>query len=246
MPPSGPEANWHSLVSTSVTLSAACEVGTEQQSQAFGNICGQLRGEEGAKERNLLLINKIMGAIRPFSHHYCLQSLSHSLPFFPSLCLTHSISLFSAKKCIPFFKNEVKERVWEKERKKIWGQGRAWSSNQQLTGVRMFMGRVSFKRLVLFQFSCGLTVSSSLILKLCREKKNSFSAGKFCFFFCFVFLHRKKSIFLPKSKKFLLCNWIVESFSVFFSPVAKSSSLISQQVLENIFSPEHSVICAPE
>lgn len=124
MPPSGPEANWHSLVSTSVTLSAACEVGTEQQSQAFGNICGQLRGEEGAKERNLLLINKIMGAIRPFSHHYCLQSLSHSLPFFPSLCLTHSISLFSVKKCIPFFlRMKWKKECERKKERKFGGKG---------------------------------------------------------------------------------------------------------------------------
>lgn len=65
-------------VSTSVTLSAGL-LSRQQQSEAFGNNCGQLNGEEGAKERTLLLINKIMGAIRPFSHHYYSQSY-----FFPS------------------------------------------------------------------------------------------------------------------------------------------------------------------
>lgn len=95
--------NRHPLVSTSVTLPAACEVGTEQQSEAFGNICGQLHGEEGAKERNLLLINKIMGAIRPFSHHYCLQSLSHSLPFSLSLSLPHPLRLTFFFSCKKFF-----------------------------------------------------------------------------------------------------------------------------------------------
>lgn len=101
---------------------------------------------------------------------------------------------------------------WEsvRERKQIWrGQGRAWSSNQQLTGVRMFMGRVSFKRPVLCQFSCGLKRSSSLILKLRREKKIHFQPGSL--------LHWTKSIFSPKSNNsFWFGNWIVESFSAFF------------------------------
>lgn len=137
--------DWHPLVSTSVTLPAACEVGTEQQSEALGNICGQLHGEEGAKERNLLLINKIMGAIRPFSHHRCLQSLSHPLPFCLSLCALPTLSHFFYKKWHSLFKNGVKNWESVRERKQGWGGGRggAWSSNQQLTGVRMFMGRVS-------------------------------------------------------------------------------------------------------
>lgn len=84
------------------------------------------------------------------------------------------------------------------------------------------MGRVSFKRPVLCQFSCGLKRSSSLILKLRREKKIHFQPGGL--------LHWTKSIFSPKSKNsFLFGNWIVESSSAFFFfffwPVKKSSIL---------------------
>lgn len=86
------------------------------------------------------------------------------------------------------------------------------------------MGRVSFKRPVLCQFSCGLKCSSSLILKLRREKKIHFQPGSL--------LHWTKSIFSPKSNNsFWFGHWIVESFSAFFFfffllPVKKSSILI--------------------
>lgn len=84
------------------------------------------------------------------------------------------------------------------------------------------MGRVSFKRPVLCQFSCGLKRSSSLILKLRREKKIHFQPGSL--------LHWTKSICSPKSNNsFWFGNWIVESFSAFFFfllPVKKSSILI--------------------
>lgn len=124
--------DWHPLVSTSVTLPAACEVGTEQQSEALGNICGQLQREEGAKERNLLLINKIMGAIRPFSHHHCLQCLSVTLSLSFSLYASPTLYLaFSIKK------NDIRclrtgwktLRVWEKE-SKVEG-GRKWGPDLQ-------------------------------------------------------------------------------------------------------------------
>lgn len=94
------------------------------EQRPFGNICGQLRGEEGAKERNLLLINKIMGAIRPFSHHRC----SQSLPLFPlsrcaSLYLTFAIK-------ITFIIHEWDERLWEKtesaRKQSRWGKIGGW------------------------------------------------------------------------------------------------------------------------
>lgn len=127
----GETGDWHSLVSTSVTPPAACEVGTEQQSEALGNICGQLHGEEGGKARNLLLINKIMGAIRPFSHHHRLQSLPHFIPFLSfSFYASHSLSHFFYKKLRSLFKNGLKDWGSVRERKEDWG-GRGWGSDLQ-------------------------------------------------------------------------------------------------------------------
>lgn len=58
------------------------------------------------------------------------------------------------------------EGRWERD-----GVGGCWSSNQQLTGVRMFMGRVSLSDWSSSQFSCGLKHSFPLILKLRRKKE---------------------------------------------------------------------------
>lgn len=181
--------DWHPLVSTSVTLPAACEVGTEQQSEALGNICGQLHGEEGAKERNLLLINKIMGAIRPFSHHRC--SVAPSLPLL-CFCLRASPALsdFRYKNYIHCLRMEWKDGVSVRKKEsrvergggKGMGWGGCWSSNQQLTGVRMFMGRVSLSDWSSSQFSCGLKHSFPLILKLRRKKERKTKKKQACSF----------------------------------------------------------------
>lgn len=97
------------------------EVGTEEQSEPFGNICGQLHGEEGAKERNLLLINKIMGAIRPFSHHYCLQSL-FSPSSFPFSLYASPNHFFLCKNSIPCLRMSWRKRECEKKKASLEGE----------------------------------------------------------------------------------------------------------------------------
>lgn len=89
-----------------------------------------------------------MGAIRPFSHHHCLQSLApNALSFSLSLAMLHPLyRTFSIK--IAFVVEEWSESLKECVRKKARLRGKeeeggGRSSNQQLTGVRMFMGRVS-------------------------------------------------------------------------------------------------------
>lgn len=90
--------DWHPLVSTSVTLPAACEVGTEQQSEALGNICGQLHGEGGSEGKKLAFNKQDNGCHTPLLTPPPLQpaiSLSLSLPS-PSLStrsLTFSIKI---------------------------------------------------------------------------------------------------------------------------------------------------------
>lgn len=120
------------------------------EQRPFGNICGQLRGEEGAKERNLLLINKIMGAIRPFSHHHRSQSLPLFPPLAPRLALPYIFYQNYVHHSQMGWKTVRKDRECKKT--KPVGKNRVMVGvgdlqNQQLTGVRMFMGRVGLSHL---------------------------------------------------------------------------------------------------
>lgn len=154
------KSDWHPPVSTSVTLGGALWSRHRTAERGPWKYLRSAARGGGTKERNLLLINKIMGAIRPFSHHQSLQSLSSSplylVPLSLSLRFIHFILyLLLLKKT----KNKQQTNLHslfqsggerESERKKArlrggggWDEGAGWSSNQQLTGVRMFMGRVS-------------------------------------------------------------------------------------------------------
>lgn len=65
-----------------MTPPAACEVGTEQKSEALGNICGQLQGEAPRSEGKKLAFNKQDNGCHTLLLTPPLTATSLSLPSF--------------------------------------------------------------------------------------------------------------------------------------------------------------------
>ena len=128
----------------------------------------------------------------------CDLSVDLSLSCLLLPCLTSSFSRFWKNLCKNYIHCLRMGRKTEsvRERKQGWGGGRGgWSSNQQLTGVRMFMGRVSLSNWSSVSSAVALNTHSLWYWNYSERKNsvhNSFLALR-------GILYRRKYLFTPKS-----------------------------------------------